>query len=277
MTAPKQAITGLGYDENMGGLDLSGCPSLRPLSSSDSNWLDPRFAPLDQSGQGQGNALKEFLTERLAEHESPSVIHVSNEPFTIRFRDKVWHGEGTLDGQRHRLAANSRDQLIGKLMQLAKPRAAFRSLTPEEELEVIRLCQSGDKLSGIGVFLKHAIGEARTNQYNSPIQMMADPKLIPVMDACCNFCWFHSHPHAIDTPDWHVILSDLECFAVSSARMYARARKSPHGAMLHTCDLGDVTRGKRADNTTKVPSVGHSAAYMRAAESVRKTQKRNRS
>jgi hypothetical protein len=205
MLAPKKVpITGLGYDPDFGGIDLTGCPSIQPqLSSSDSNWLDPRFAPLDQSGQGQGNALKEFLTERLAEQESPSVIHVSNEPFTIRFRDKLWHGEGTLAGQRHRLAASSRDQLIGKLMQLAKPRAAFRSLTPEEELEVIRLCQCGDKLSGIGVYLKHAIGEARTNQYHSPIEMMADPKLIPVMDACCNFCWFHSHPHAIDTPDWH--------------------------------------------------------------------------
>jgi hypothetical protein len=119
MTAPKKVpITGLGYDPDFGGIDLTGRPSLRPLSSSDSSWLDPHFAPLDQSGQGQGSALKEFLTERLAEQESPSVVYVSGEPFKIHFRDKLWHGDGTLDGQRHQLAANSRDLLIGKLMHL---------------------------------------------------------------------------------------------------------------------------------------------------------------
>jgi len=32
---------------------------------------------------------------------------------------------------------------------------------------------------------------------------MSDAALLPVMDECCNFCWFHSNPHAIDTPDWH--------------------------------------------------------------------------
>jgi hypothetical protein len=192
----------LGYDPDFGGIDLSGCPSVQRGQRLDSNWIDERFAPLDI--RGHGNPLKEYLQEQLAEGPpTASILHVSGEPFTIRFRDKLWHGEGTLDGQRHRLAADSRDLLIGKLMQLVKPRAAFRSLTPEEELEVIRLCQCGDKLSGIGVYLKHAIGEARTNQYNSPIEMMADPRLVPVMDACCNFCWFHSHPHAIDTPDWH--------------------------------------------------------------------------
>jgi hypothetical protein len=68
---------------------------------------------------------------------------------------------------------------------------------------VIRAAQSGDRLTAIGTYLRFAIGDARAEQYDSPLEMLGDQKLIPVMDECCNFCWFHSNPHAIDTPDWH--------------------------------------------------------------------------
>jgi hypothetical protein len=54
MTATQKVkITGLGYDPDFGGIDLSGCPTLQPLASGD--WLDPRFAPMDTSGQGHGS------------------------------------------------------------------------------------------------------------------------------------------------------------------------------------------------------------------------------
>jgi hypothetical protein len=33
--------------------------------------------------------------------------------------------------------------------------------------------------------------------------MMSDSALLPVMDKCADFCWFHGNPHAIDTPEWH--------------------------------------------------------------------------
>ena len=35
------------------------------------------------------------------------------------------------------------------------------------------------------------------------MEMMSDPDLIPIMDQCCEFCWFHCNAHAINTPEWH--------------------------------------------------------------------------
>jgi hypothetical protein len=67
---------------------------------------------------------------------------------------------------------------------------------------VVRLCQSGDRWTAIGTYLKHAIGAARASRYDNPMEMMSDPALIPVMNDCCNFCWFHSRPDAVDTPEW---------------------------------------------------------------------------
>ena len=49
-------------------------------------------------------------------------------------------------------------------------------------------------MTAIGTYLRFAISDALAAQYDSPIEMMGDPKLIPVMDDCCNFCWFHSNP-----------------------------------------------------------------------------------
>jgi hypothetical protein len=49
-------------------------------------------------------------------------------------------------------------------------------------------------VTAIGTYLRFAISDALAAQYDSPIEMMGDPKLIPVMDDCCNFCWFHSNP-----------------------------------------------------------------------------------
>jgi hypothetical protein len=36
----------------------------------------------------------------------------------------------------------------------------------------------------------------------SLVSSACDSRLTNACD-CCNFCWFHSNPHAIDTPDWH--------------------------------------------------------------------------
>jgi hypothetical protein len=201
-TTQKAKITGLGYDEDFGGIDLSGCPSLRPLASQD--WLDPRFAPMDTSGQGHGsNALKKFLAEQTAANEEPTIVIASGNKFRITYHNGAYHGEGMIDGTRHRFSANDRETLLGKIGQAAKPQNAYRALTKDEELQVIRACQSGDKLTGIGLYLAFSIGEARASKYNSPIEMMYDPTLVPIMDKCADFCWFHCRPNAIDTPEWH--------------------------------------------------------------------------
>jgi len=181
-------------------LDLSQFPHLTPLS--DASFEDDRFAPLDRSGSGHGSQdLKQFLADQTVDRR-PSVVHAAGAQFKVFFSDSLWRAEGTVNGQRHRYTANDRDGLLSKLATIPKPNP-FRKLTEEQELQVIRLAQSGDRLTAIGTYLRFAIGDARAAQYDSPVEMMGDPKLIPVMDDCCNFCWYHANPHAIDTPDWH--------------------------------------------------------------------------
>jgi|ERR1700688_1535861 len=182
-TTQKAKIAGLGYDEDFGGLDLSGCPSLRPLASQD--WLDPRFAPMDTSGQGHGsNALKKFLAEQTAANEGTTTVTASGHKFRVTYYNGAYHGEGMIDGVRHRFSANDREMLLGKIGQAVKPANPYRSLTKHEELQVIRACQAGDKLTAIGVYLACAIGEARASKYGSPIEMMHDAALIPIMNRC---------------------------------------------------------------------------------------------
>jgi len=200
MTAPQKAkITGLGYDENFGGIDLSGCPTLQPLMSED--WTDDRFAQPDWTRQV--NPLKEFIKQQTAERTPPSTVHAGGYRFKVFFRDNQWHADGEVSGTRRRYSASDRDALLSKLGQVTKPQNAFRTLTKDQELQVIRACQSGDKLTGIGLYLAFSIGEARASKYNSPLEMMYDPALVPIMNKCAEFCWFHCNPHALNSPAWH--------------------------------------------------------------------------
>jgi hypothetical protein len=205
MTAPKrERITGLGYDENFGGIDLSGCPSAQGIPK-DQNFVDERFAPLDATGSGHGsNALKEFLRQQTAEQEGPSVVHVSGQPFKIQFHEHTWHGEGTLNGQRHRFTADDRDQLIGKLVSLAKEEV-IHDLTRAEQLQIIRMCQNGQKYEAIDTYLKLALGQSR---YADDDQI-SNPELLPLMNTVAEFTWFHSTPEAQDADEWHTFKEEF--------------------------------------------------------------------
>src|SRR5438477_1092800 len=104
MTATRK-ISGLGYDENFGGIDLSGCPSAREMPK-DQSFIDDRFAPMDSSGSGAGSKnLKEFLQQQVSEGEGSSVVHVGDSEFRVFFRDGEWHADGEANGKRHRYSA----------------------------------------------------------------------------------------------------------------------------------------------------------------------------
>jgi hypothetical protein len=199
-------------------LDLSAFPWLNPLADAPVD--DDKFAPVDTRGMGVGSsALKKFLAnpdresvaelrdaELLKQYDeqqgSGSAIYASNIPFQIIQREGKWHAKGTTpDGSVHRFTADTRDGLYPKITNAVRQNTV-RKLTEPQRLEVIRLCQSGDRITAIGVYLKHCIGEERASEYDSPVEMMTDPRLVPIMDECANFCWFHSNPHAIDTPEW---------------------------------------------------------------------------
>jgi hypothetical protein len=198
MIAP-QKMEAVGYDPNMGGLDLSGFPHLTPLH--DESFIDDRFAQMDRSTNGSAE-LKAFLAEQVNERTPTSIVHAGESQFKVFYRDGAWHADGVVDGTRRRYSDRNRDGLLSKLGQITKPQDTFRTLTKDQELQVIRACQSGDKATAIGIYLAFAIGEARASRYSGPIEMMHDAALIPVMNDCALFCWYHSHPHVMDTPDW---------------------------------------------------------------------------
>jgi hypothetical protein len=209
MTQPEVKISqAIGYDPNFGQLDLSSLPMhlTRADDGTDPFLPDERFAPLDTRGSGIGaKALKEFIAEQVQASEPDSIVKVSSEPFNVFFRDKVWHATGSINEQRHHFTAPTRDAVIGKLVRLSQSRPrSFRELTKAEELQVIRLCQSGDRLSGIGLYLKFAIGDERAEMYESPLDMLADPELVPVCNQCVLFCFYHMSPSAPppDSVDW---------------------------------------------------------------------------
>src|SRR5882762_8836182 len=119
--APKKVepITGLGYDERFGGLDLSGCPSVQELpKDEDASFVDEEFGGLvSESRTRLRDALPKMVEQagsdpeiaamlRQAGIENPAVpvtIHVLDAPFAVVFRAGRWRADGQLRGVRYRL------------------------------------------------------------------------------------------------------------------------------------------------------------------------------
>src|SRR3984893_10738297 len=208
MTAPKRKITGLGYDENMGGIDLSGCPSIQPLPSN-SSWIDERFAPM--TDKGQGNALKALVAQQTAEQTPPTTVHANGSEFNVFYKNGAWHADGEVDGARHRYSAPDRDELLSKLAQATKPRELFRAtvpyraLTERELLEIARYVQSGDLQAAIGQFLFFATNK---REISSPFEILDDPRYKGLCDAAVLFVWQHSRTDYSPTSERHQYITD---------------------------------------------------------------------
>src|SRR6267154_1669194 len=181
----KQAVNlgpALGYDPDFGGIDLSGCPSVRSLPEHDSSspWIDERFGGLVQEFNG-GTRLRQFLDEQ--QHEGPSALHVGNDEFQITFTDGTWHANATVGTREVHVTAGTRDELVATLMQFAKQRSAPRELNSGELLRVARLCQAGEKDAAIEFFLLKSLGSARVHRYRgNELRMVSDPELQGVLD-----------------------------------------------------------------------------------------------
>jgi hypothetical protein len=130
MPATKTVIApALGYDPAFGGLDLSAFPHLNSLPE-DTSFHDPRFSQLDESGQGYGSsALKEFITQQVAEHTPPTIVHASGNEFRVFYQDNLWNADGQVGGTRRRFSASDRDELLSKLAVATKPKSHYRELT----------------------------------------------------------------------------------------------------------------------------------------------------
>jgi len=198
----RERITGLGYDPNFGGIDLSGCPSAQDWPK-DASFIDDRFAPMDTTGSGHGSAgLKKFIAEQAAEGEGASVVHVGDNAFRVFSKDGQWHADGEVGGKRHRYSAPDRDALLGKLMKLAARRDTIKKLSELQLLEVARIAGTGDRVAAINRYLEYAVPQALADKYDDPNEIVNDPALRTFMDSACEYVWLNSRLDATDSEDW---------------------------------------------------------------------------
>jgi hypothetical protein len=198
-------------------LDLTSYPHLIPLADAPDE--NDEFAMPDRTSKGLGSAdLKKFLAnpdrESVAElhdesllkkydeqHGSGTVVYAGGAPFKVTERGGKWHAQGKVNGQLHRFTADTRDALYPKITS-AVNQNTVKDLTRSQELEVIRLCQSGRQNEGIARYLEGRIGQERGASYDSPTELTSDPALLPVLNECASFTWFHSRPDVQDSPEF---------------------------------------------------------------------------
>ena len=206
-TEKKAAPLALGYDPAMQ-VPLVGQEGYRhPDSGSD--FIDERFAPLDNSGSGAGSrALKAFIEEQVAEQTPATVVHVLDEPFAVFYDKGTWRSTGKLNGMKHALTGKSREEVLDKLVRLGQRVEAERvhELTESERLQVVRLAQSGDARGAIALHLRLSIGETRASEYADPADMLADPALAGVYDECALLTWHAARPGVQDSDEFQEFL-----------------------------------------------------------------------
>lgn len=180
---------------------LSGEPIYHnPAAGND--FIDARFAPLDSRGNGLKTFVEAELNCEAAERTPPAVVHVAGAEFRVWF-DGQWRTKGVLNGELHRYSGQTREQVMDKLVALAREEARpIRNLTRSEELEVARLCQGGNKLEGIARYLRYRLGEQRGAGYRHAEAMTADPELQNVLAECSLFTWLNSRPDVRDSSEF---------------------------------------------------------------------------
>ena len=208
-TEKKAAPLALGYDPAMQ-VPLVGQEGYRhPDSGSD--FIDERFAPLDNSGSGAGSrALKAFIEEQVAEQTPATVVHVSGEPFRVFYDKSTWRATGTLARMKYSFTGKDREEVLDKLVTLGQRVQAesVHELTREEKMRVVRTAQAGDTTGAIALFCELAIGQERASQYASPNEMLADSALEGVFDEAALLTWFSSHSNVQDSTEWNTFLQN---------------------------------------------------------------------
>jgi hypothetical protein len=208
------------YDPSVN-LDLSAFPHLQPLADAPAD--DEEFAP-NARGKMDSSALKRFISspDREAvqelrdpealrrydeQHGSGTVVHASGIPFQVIERDGKWFARGKVNGQLHRFTADTRDALYPKITG-AVNQNVIKELTRSQELEIIRYCQSGRSNEGIARYLEYRIGQERGASYDSPTELTSDPALLPVLNECASFTFFHSRPDVQNSPEFESFAQD---------------------------------------------------------------------
>ncbi len=205
----KKASPVLGYDPDFG-QRLAGEEPYRPQDAG-AGFIDERFAPLDTSGSGAGSAaLKKFIQEQVAEKTPPSTVHVGEAEFRVYYQDGRWHAVGVAAGLKHHVTGKDREEILDKLVRLGQrvEAEAIHDLTPSQEIEIARLCQSGNKAEGIARYLEYRVGTERAQQYRDGDEMVSDPTLQDVLAACVLYTWQCSRADVRDSQGWREFLAE---------------------------------------------------------------------
>ena len=202
-------------------LDLSAYPHLQQALADPEP--EEKFAPLDMRGTGLGSSdLKQLLRnpdrEAILELRDPELLRKFDEEhgdgvtvlaggvrFQISHRDGKWKAQGTTpDGTLHRFTASTRDELFPKISR-AVSENSVRELTPEQELQVTRLAQSGDEATAFGQYFLARIGPKVTTM-DDPFELLSDPKYRSVCDDAAYFIWAARNDNYIPSPKFEEML-----------------------------------------------------------------------
>ncbi len=204
----------LGYDPRFAQLDTRGLPGFD--EQPEESFIDDRFGGLVNEShvnlrqaltdmaekEGRDPDVARVLAEAGIENPSlPATVYVADKPFTIVFEQGLWRGEGVLNRVRHRLTAKSRDELINKLMALArkvKRETVIEELTETQLTEVARTAQR-DRVQSINLYLSYAFPDVEENDAE---QIVNDPRLADFLARVCEFVWLNSRLDATDSEDW---------------------------------------------------------------------------
>jgi hypothetical protein len=182
-------------------LDTRGLPGFRHGPGKEESFIDDRFGgmvaenrhslresigALVGSNDAEVNAVLE--TAGIQNPYAPSTVHVGDEPFQVYFKDGLWRGKGAFNGELHQFTGKDRDAVLGKIMALAE-RETIRDLTPDEELHITRLAQSGDEATAFGQYFLSRIGPQVATMEDPLTELLSNPKYRSVCDEAAYFIW----------------------------------------------------------------------------------------
>ena len=166
-------------------LDMRGIPSLQ---DGDSNFIDDRFAPLDERGAGLGSKeLKAFIEQEAVRAQGPGQVNLGKDVIGKVVHDgKDWLCDFTYEGKLRRTKAASYDDCV---MQAARfvfnHKPDVRQLTAEEETTVTWLAQSGKAAQAAEKYIRFAIPRASALGE----KVLTDPRFSETVDEAVFFAW----------------------------------------------------------------------------------------
>lgn len=193
-------------------LSLEAYPWLSPHAEADADdvhlvaesrvSLGKALAKMVEEDGGDSEIARVLEAGGVENPAAPTVVHIAGQPFTIRYENNLWRGEGALNRVRHRLTAQSRDELVSKFMSLARKakKEAIRDLTEGQLTEVARTAQR-DRVQAINLYLGYAFPDNFAEE-NDALEIVNNPRYADFLATVTEFVWANSRLDSTDSEDW---------------------------------------------------------------------------